>query len=160
MARKRNLTKYKHWDHAGHQVIVETRKSLQLICRQMTEEWAPLFFRSTTIVPNSEPNDSGEVVFKSMKVFKLSNIRKLASRLGFHVTVWPNRTTPLRCTYLPPHFDYGIIEELGEVLYRCSGIMESLSEVALYPKVLYDYLERRSTWNQLPPRALIVPQAI
>ncbi|EXJ92158.1 hypothetical protein A1O3_00708 [Capronia epimyces CBS 606.96] len=77
----------------ARQLLVEARKNLTLVCRQITEEWTPMFYRSTTFVVNhlkprhisvnlkecrATPQAFADMFLKNLDTYKLRNIVRLA----------------------------------------------------------------------------------
>ncbi|EXJ94807.1 hypothetical protein A1O1_03205 [Capronia coronata CBS 617.96] len=159
------------YDYTNKEMVL-ARKTLLLVCRQMHEEWAPLFFRSTTVVVNTLKEEfranHGPGVEKSwliagssciaptdfhnasgfgnvfLKCLDPYKLRNLRS-LKFDATVW-TRAHSYRPQSRHPYVDFQGLRDLGRVLQQHKDIFVSLEEVTLREKRWCDFANEYPTF--------------
>ncbi|EXJ93928.1 hypothetical protein A1O1_02321 [Capronia coronata CBS 617.96] len=147
----------KQVDEGTYEAVSQDRKNLMLACRQISHEWAPLFYQSTTIVVNTRnrmpwPHGHQDDVyltaplFHSPAEFELVFLKQLDDyevhkirRLEFNASVWALVGWEKKVYNCPPFVDFSAIQRLGQVLYQNRNSMKSLTEVVIS--------ERRTTPN-------------
>ncbi|KAG9792285.1 hypothetical protein KCU88_g888, partial [Aureobasidium melanogenum] len=129
------------------QILAKTRRNLTLVCREIAKEWAPLFFRSTTIVVDPTKEDLWHFsilegarrpchgrglrefdanFLRTLDVSRLHNIRRLMCNAYIWCLDYGGEAASRNPSDTLAH-----TRGLGEILDRYRDAMPSLAEVVV-----------------------------